>query len=123
MQSVAPISDNLNTPHPMLGLLQAFLAPHIPPSTSQSGDVHSTPIEELRSPEPIAGPSRLTTDDRIPSSVKGKRRAEPAADRVPVEEDEQTAAQMEADAALAAAMQAEEDGIEARRFLSGVAIR
>jgi hypothetical protein len=107
----------------MLGLLQAFLAAHIPPSTSQSRDMQPAPIRELHSPEPIAGPSRLATDDRIPFSVKGKGRAEPAVDCVPVEDDEQTAAQMEADAALAAALQAEEDGIEARRFLNGVEIR
>jgi hypothetical protein len=73
----------------------------------------SSPTPSPSSPGTASIP--LTPDDRIPFSAKGKWRDDNTAatsissSHTSDEDEEQTAAQLEADAALAAAMQAEED--------------
>jgi hypothetical protein len=101
--------------NPVFALLEHILASHgspPPPAAPASRPPSSS--------EPVAGPSRVTADARTPSSAKGKRRADLRDDD---DGDGQTAAQLAADAALAAALQAEEDGVEARRLADGLVIR
>jgi hypothetical protein len=122
-----PIYHAMSSPL-LLDMLQHILGiMSLPPDSNSDGCSFSSSSDE---PRPIAGTSRLamlSDEDRIPFSAKGKWRADNGLISVDSgeneDEDSQTAAQLEADAALAAALQAEEDGIEARRFSGGIVIQ
>jgi hypothetical protein len=122
-----PVYQAMTSPL-LLDMLQHFLGTmSLPPNSNWDGPSFSNYSDEPRS---IDGTSQLAStsdEDCIPFSAKGKWRTNDgpiSVDSGKNEEDEnsQTAVQLEADAVLAATLQAE-DGIEARRFTGGIVIQ